>query len=111
PERLRGDLALLPEIAEHGLSRAAKDVSQAGIVGTAAMLAGCSRGAIEIGLDAITPPRGVSLPRWLKTFPSYGFLLSVASSNIETVLRLFAARDLHAAVIGTVRDGAEIAVS
>ena len=40
--RLRGDIELLPAIAESGLSRAAKDISQGGIVGTAAMLAECS---------------------------------------------------------------------
>src|ERR1700722_14485992 len=39
PERLRGDLALLPELAERGLARAAKDISQGGIPGTAVMLA------------------------------------------------------------------------
>ncbi len=111
PERLRADLALLPEIAERGLACAAKDVSQAGIVGTAAMLAECSGVAIEIDLDAIAPPDGVALPRWLKTFPSYGYLLSVAPAHIETVLALFAARDLHAAVIGRVREGGEIAVA
>jgi uncharacterized protein len=111
PERLRADLALLPEIAERGLSRAAKDVSQAGIVGTAAMLAECSRVAIEVDLDAVAPPAGVSLPRWLKTFPSYGYLLSISPTHVETVLALFAARDLHAAVIGDVREGGEIAVA
>jgi len=111
PERLRADLALLPEIAERGLSRAAKDVSQAGIVGTAAMLAECSRVAIEIDLDTIPLPSGVALARWLKTFPSYGFLLSVAPANVETVIALFGARDLRAAVIGRVQEGAEIAVA
>jgi len=111
PERLRADLALLPEIAESGLARAAKDVSQAGIVGTAAMLAECSRAAIEVDLDAIPVPSGVALARWLKTFPSYGFLLPVAPANVEAVLALFGARDLSAAVIGQVQEGAEIAVA
>ena len=52
-ERLRADLALLPEIAEKGLARAAKDISQGGIPGTAAMLAESSGVSIEIDLDAI----------------------------------------------------------
>ena len=34
PARLRGDIALLQEIADAGLCRAAKDISQGGIVGT-----------------------------------------------------------------------------
>jgi AIR synthase-related protein len=111
PERLQADLALLPEIAERGLARAAKDVSQAGIVGTAAMLAECSRVAIEVDLDAIPVPQGVTLARWLKTFPSYGFLLSVSRANVKAVLASFGARELSAAVIGQVQEGAEIAVA
>ena len=47
PARLRGDLELLPAIAEAGLARAAKDISQGGIVGTAVMLAECS----GVGID------------------------------------------------------------
>jgi AIR synthase-related protein len=105
PERLRGDLALLPRLAEAGLCRAAKDVSQAGIVGTAAMLAETSGVAVEIDLDAIRPPPGVMLERWLKTFPSFGFLLSVAPGHLEETLGLFQSRDLHAAVIGEIAEG------
>ena len=40
--RLRGDIALLPAIAEAGLACAGKDISQGGIIGTATMLAECS---------------------------------------------------------------------
>jgi uncharacterized protein len=109
-ERLRGDLELLPRLAEAGLCRAAKDVSQAGIVGTAAMLAECSGVAIDINLEAIVSPPGVTLQRWLKTFPSYGFLLSIAPRHLKDALEMFAARDLHAAVVGEVRAGAEVTV-
>ena len=37
-ERLRGDLALLPDIAEASLVTAGKDISMAGLIGTAMML-------------------------------------------------------------------------
>jgi selenophosphate synthetase-related protein len=50
----------------------------------------------------------VPLERWLKTFPSYGFLLSVAPGNVEPVLALFRARGLHAASIGVVRPGSQV---
>ena len=108
PERLRADLALLPHLAQAGLCRAAKDVSQAGIVGTAAMLAETSGVAIEIDLAAIAPPPGVTLARWLRTFPSFGYLLSVAPRDVEPTLALFEARDLHGAVIGEVGAGAGV---
>jgi uncharacterized protein len=109
-QRLRGDLALLAEIAERGLARAAKDISQGGIPGTAAMLAESSGVAIDIDLDAIEPPRGVALERWLKTFPSFGFLVSAPQSSLRAALELFRGRDIHADVIGEVRRGSEVAL-
>jgi AIR synthase-related protein len=98
--RLRGDLELLPELAEAGLSRAAKDISQGGIAGTATMLAECSGVGIE----------GVSLDRWLLTFPSYGYLLSVAPGDVETVVARFHARGLSASAIGAVTGGDRVSI-
>ena len=95
PARLRGDLELLAAIAEAGLSRAAKDISQGGIVGTAVMLAECSGVAIDIDLDAVPNPAGVALERWLLTFPSFGYLLSVEpgmSRNRRALCRRAASR-------------------
>ena len=110
-ERLRGDLDLLPQIAEAGWSKAAKDISQGGIVGTAIMLAECSGVAIEIDLEAIPVPAGVTLPRWLATFPSFGFILSVPDGHVADVLALFEGRDLSAAVIGTIGEGSAVRVT
>ncbi len=77
----------MPAIAEAGLSRAAKDISQGGIVGTAAMLAECSGVGIDIDLRKIPKPDGVALERWLLTFPSYGYLLSVKPWNVAETSR------------------------
>ncbi|MDR3495884.1 MAG: sll0787 family AIR synthase-like protein [Ancalomicrobiaceae bacterium] len=110
PERLRADLALLPELAERGLSRAAKDISQAGIVGTAAMLAECSGVGIAIDLDAIPAPPGVDLSRWLQTFPSYGYLIAARPDNVGAILSLFSWRDIAAADIGAVSDGTAVCI-
>ncbi|RWY91821.1 sll0787 family AIR synthase-like protein [Rhizobium leguminosarum] len=110
PARLRGDLELLPEIAEAGLALSAKDISQGGIVGTAIMLAECSRVGIDIDATAIPLPAGVSLDRWLVTFPSFGYLLSVAPEDVADVVTRFAARGISAAVIGAVVAGAEVAL-
>ena len=107
-ERLRADLALLPELAERGLARAAKDISQGGIIGTALMFAESSGVSIHLDLEAIVPPAGVEIERWLKTFPSYGYLISVHPANLEKVLDLFRARDLHAAKIGDISEGSRV---
>lgn len=104
-DRLRGDLALLPQIAEAGLCRAAKDISQAGLVGTSAMLAECSGVGVAIDLDAVPKPEGVALERWLKSFPSFGYLLSVKPSDVDAVVARFAARSIAAADIGEITRG------
>ena len=100
PQRLRGDLAVLAEIAEAGLCHAAKDVSMGGVIGTALMLLECSRVGASIDIGAVPRPPGMPLRRWLETFPSFGFLLSVPPEACHAVLERFAARDIAAAVIG-----------
>jgi uncharacterized protein len=109
--RLRGDLELLPEIAEAGLSRAAKDISQGGIVGTAAMLAECSGVAINIDVRAMPKPESVPLDRWLLTFPSFGYLIAVAPENVAAVTRLFSERNIAAADIGAIHAGHTISIT
>ena len=69
------------------------------------MLAECSGVGIDIDVDAIVPPPGVALPRWLNSFPSFGFLLATEQDKAEELLSVFRSRDLHAAVIGEVRRG------
>ena len=101
-ERLRGDLALLPGIAEDGLARAAKDISMAGVVGTALMLLECSNVGGVIDLEAIPRPTHVPLTRWLNAFPSFGYLLSVHPDRTGAVLARFAERGIAAATIGSI---------
>lgn len=105
PERLRGDVALLAGIAEDGLAKAAKDISMAGLVGTALMLLECSRVGAVIDLDHIPRPDGVALARWLTAFPSFGYLLSVPPDDLDAVTARFEARGIAAARIGTVDAG------
>lgn len=102
--RLRGDLELLPLLAEAGLCEAAKDISMAGAIGTALMLLECSQAGALIDIDAIPRPDGVPLLHWLTAFPSYGFILSVRPDRLGSVLTRFAARDLACQVIGEVDD-------
>ncbi|CAM3050187.1 sll0787 family AIR synthase-like protein [Paracoccus nototheniae] len=103
-DRLQGDLALLPELAEAGLVDAGKDISQGGIVGTALMLAECSGCGFQIDIDAIPLPPGADLERWLRSFPSFGFLLSARPAQAAAIQARFKARDICAAVIGTAID-------
>ncbi|WP_395372453.1 sll0787 family AIR synthase-like protein [Komagataeibacter diospyri] len=98
--RLRDDLDLLPGIAEDGLSRAAKDISMAGLLGTALMLAECSGIGMTITLDDIPRPDDAPMERWLSAFPSYGYLLTARPEDARAIIARFQARGITAAIIG-----------
>jgi len=110
-ERLRGDIEILPGIAEAGLACAAKDISQGGLVGTAIMLAECSDVGIDIDITAIPIPGGIELARWLVTFPSFGYLIPARPESAEAVIARFTARGIAAAVIGTINSTSQIRIT
>lgn len=109
-ERLRGDLELLPRLAEAGLVRAGKDISQGGIAGTALMLGECSGVGIEIAPERIPRPAAAPLERWMITFPSFGFLLTARPADAAGVCARFRARDVVAAPIGRVTAGSTLSL-
>ena len=98
--RLRGDLEILPALAECGLAVAAKDISQGGLIGTAMMLSECSKVGAAIDVDRVPRPDGVPLERWLQTFPSFGFLVAAERANAAAVVARFRDRGIAAADIG-----------
>ncbi len=108
PARLRDDLELLPEIAEAGLSRAAKDISMGGLIGTAIMLAECSGIGLSITPSQVPRPDGADLARWLTAFPSFGFLLTATEANAAAVIARFTERDIACAVIGRCEAGTRV---
>jgi hypothetical protein len=104
PEELLHRLETLPLIAERELAQAAKDVSNAGILGTLSiMMENSGKGAI-IELGSIPKPVEIELPDWLVCFQSFGFVLSVSPKHSETVIDLFKEREITAAIIGKVID-------
>jgi AIR synthase-related protein len=100
PSVLRTDLEILPEIADQKLALAAKDISMAGVVGTALMLLEASGLGGWLDIMAIPRPASVPLEYWLLAFPSFGYLLSVKPENAARVIEKFAARGVSAAAIG-----------
>jgi len=109
-ERLRADLALLPDIAEAGECCAAKDISMAGVLGTALMLLECSGVGATVDLSRLpcapghAPADGMeAFLRWLNAFPSFGYLLSVAPDQVEAVRARFQQRCIACEAIGEVQ--------
>lgn len=107
-ERLRGDIEILPRLAEDSLCDAGKDVSMAGAIGSALMLLECSGVGAQIDLDTVPRPEGVPLLRWLLSFPSFGYVLSVRPQQRLRVLERFAARGIAAARVGRVTAAPEV---
>ena len=103
PERLRADLARLPQLAAMLDRVAGKDISNGGVVGTLAMLLECSRVGAVLHLDRLPRPAGaVALARWLISFPSFGFLLSVAPADTPRVCGLFEGNGIACAPVGRI---------
>lgn len=102
PEELLYRLEALPMIAEQELSCAAKDISNAGILGTISIFLENSGKGGSINLDAIPRPAAIDLLDWLHCFQSFGFILAVNPENSDKVLGLFSDRNIDASIIGRV---------
>lgn len=110
-EELVARLEVMPRIAEEGLAVCAKDVSNAGLLGTLAIMMENSAAGAEIDLGLLPRPRGLDWGSWLLSFMSYGFVLAVPPANCPRVLELFEGRGLAAAAVGEVTAGPEVALS
>jgi AIR synthase-related protein len=102
PAQLREDLAILPYLAENNLCEAGKDISMGGMIGTTLMLLETSRCGAVLNLDQIPVPQEVALERWLVSFPSYGFLLSVRPENVQEIKQIFGDRQITCSEIGEI---------
>lgn len=72
--RTADDLARMAAYVATVQPRAAKDVSMAGIAGTAGMLAEAGGVGAEIDVAAVPRPGGADLGSWLTCFPGFGML-------------------------------------
>ena len=95
-------LELLPQLAEQKLCSTAKDVSNAGLLGTIALMMETSATGAHINIDHIPKPDSFSLIDWLKAFLSYGFVLCVDKNISSEVVEIFASKKITASVIGSV---------
>ncbi|MFX0107293.1 MAG: AIR synthase-related protein, partial [Candidatus Hodarchaeota archaeon] len=103
-------LSIMNELAETHLITAAKDVSVAGVVGTAGMLLEYSErgGAIDLrALDGIRPS-SIELEDWIRMFISLGFLVSVPQKNFKKVTEIAKKHEVKATIIGEVDDSASL---
>lgn len=103
-------LEALPLIAEREWAHTAKDVSNAGLLGTISiMMENSAKGAV-IHIPSIPCPADLDLLDWLVCFQSFGFVLSVLPELSKAVIGIFRERDIDAAVIGKVVDEKKITI-
>jgi selenophosphate synthetase-related protein len=108
PEELIYRLEVLPIIAEKEWAHAAKDVSNAGLLGTISiMMENSGKGAL-VDIPSIPYPAGLALLDWLVCFQSYGFVMAVSPALSESVIGLFRERAINATVIGKVTDDKKV---
>lgn len=100
PAMLRRTISLLPEMASEGLIHVAKDISQAGLVGTIVMMLESGGVGADVDLAHIPVPLNVELEEWLCAFPSFGFLLAVEPEKCTVVQNVFATHQIACATIG-----------
>jgi selenophosphate synthetase-related protein len=104
PQTIARDLGILPCLAEEGMAAAAKDVSNAGIVGSLAMLLeGAGLGAV-LDLDRLEVPPPFTMEEWLKIYPSYGYLLITDTAKVPGVRERFQERGIWADAVGRTDD-------
>lgn len=108
--RLAGDVRLMAEVAESGACVAAKDVSMAGLVGSAAMLVEARGLGVTIDLDSAPAPAGVDQATWLIAFPCFAFLLCAPPGREDECAAVFHQRGIEAAVIGALDDSGVVAL-
>lgn len=103
PHQLRADLDVLPQMAESGLCHAGKDISMGGIVGTLLMLLETSGCGAVLNLDTVPRPAELPWEKWLVSFPSFGFLLSVRPEQVAAVQQRFGDRQITCCDVGEIQ--------
>lgn len=103
PDILQERAQLPYQIANNKWSSVAKDISMGGIIGTLLMLLNTSKKGAEIDLETITKPKEVAWDKWLSSFPSYGYVFTCSSKNIENIQSLFLKYGIHCDHIGHIR--------
>jgi selenophosphate synthetase-related protein len=95
-------LELLPMIAEKELSSCCKDISNAGLLGTMAIMMENSGVGAIIDPERIPIPTGFDFIQWSICFQSYGFVLALDRAFSKEVIQIFKNHKVAANVVGKV---------
>jgi selenophosphate synthetase-related protein len=99
-------LSTMNELARQHLVNASKDVSVAGLVGTAGMLLEYSGkgGAIDLNEVERACPSSVEFEDWIRMYISLGFLLTISPNSASRVAGIASEHGMTSEAIGSVDD-------
>ncbi|MHA1577522.1 MAG: AIR synthase related protein [Candidatus Thorarchaeota archaeon] len=97
-------LSTMNELAKKKLIHASKDVSGAGLIGTAGMMVEYSGVGAEIDLNATMKscPDSIGLEDWVRMFLSLGFLLAVSKKHESQIDAIAKSHGMVTVSVGTV---------
>ncbi|WP_455222611.1 sll0787 family AIR synthase-like protein [Kaarinaea lacus] len=102
-EQIRSMWGVLPQLAERGLITTAKDISNAGLLGTLLMMLELNQLGAVIDINKIPrPPTQEDFIRWLEAFQSYGFLLTGPVEHAQEVQESFRVCGVTCKPIGSI---------
>lgn len=106
-------LSVMNILAEQHLLTASKDVSVAGIVGTAAMMLEYSGKGGILFLDEVekSRPSEIPLEDWLRMYISLGFLVATSKENYSRLESIARNQSMYCYIIGAVDSSREIKLS
>jgi selenophosphate synthetase-related protein len=97
-------LSVMIDLAHSGLLTASKDVSVAGLVGTAGMMVEYSGKGGIVDLDPVEKerPPSIDFNDWIRMFISLGFLVAAPRSSFDQIHSIAQQHEMSAVVIGKV---------
>ncbi|MFW9960143.1 MAG: AIR synthase related protein [Candidatus Thorarchaeota archaeon] len=106
-------LSVMNDLAEQHLLTASKDVSVAGIVGTAVMMLEYSGKGGILFLDDVekSRPSEIPLEDWLRMYISLGFLVATSKENYSRLESIARNHSMYSRIIGAVDSSREIKLS
>ncbi len=107
---IRRILNIMPSLAEKNLLTSAKDISNAGILGTIAILLELSKKGGLVDSELIPWDFRMPLKKWLKVYPSYGFVMTSAPENTSKIIKIFKKEKIACHRVGVVISGSELKV-
>jgi selenophosphate synthetase-related protein len=103
-------LSVMNSLARGQILTASKDVSVAGVIGTAAMMLEYSGRGGTLDLDAInsSKPSDIKIEDWIRMYISLGFLVATKRDNLNHLENIVSEHELSSTVIGSVDNSKEV---